>query len=330
MKFWHVRTLVIAACCAAWPTAAVPFRQIRLPTAADGEITYLITAGTKKPVRAQDDRAEVVAVGFMLVPQGSDQRPRWTIQYSLRFKGGAQPASIAVYVENPDKGHLDVRDDSPTLHGDFYTTMSAPKTMDEGSFEHLTADRTWTSQSKFVIRYADGVERTLHQLSVLSHAERMALLKTVTSTEPSPPSGVQAFDERPWKVGYKAGGQEQGITEYVLPGQTAEAWRELITRQQLSDPGRKLSPDAVADRIKATLARDCPSLNWQVLRQSDGEMLYQWSHEGCGSYPAQVEIAKLRRTEHGICHWAYASKDMPVTPAMVDSWRPLIDRLACD
>lgn len=186
MKSWIV-CAVLAACCAASPAHAVPYMRIKLPTAADGDITYLVAMGSKKPARVGDDRAEVVAVGFMLVPGEAGQHPRWTVQYSLRFKDGVPPASIAVWIENPGKGHIDVRDDAPVLHDGLYTTMSPPKPMDEDSFTYMQNDRMWMAQSKFVIRYADGVERTLHQLSVLSHAERMALLNTVTAPEPAHP-----------------------------------------------------------------------------------------------------------------------------------------------
>jgi hypothetical protein len=256
MKSWCVPGLAAAACRAAGTALAVPYMQVKLPTAADGDITYLVAIGTKKAVHAGDSRAEVVGVGFMLVPQGPDQPPLWTIKYSLRFKGDVRPASIAVYIENPGNGHLDVRDDAPVLHGDFYTIMSAPKAMDEASFQHLKADKTWTSQSKFVIRYADGVERTLHQLSVLSHAERMRLLDKVTSTEPAATAAVPAFDSRPWQVGYHVGGDEQGIVEYVLPGQTSGSWRELISKQQLRDAGKAPDLQAVAGRVQATLSHD--------------------------------------------------------------------------
>jgi hypothetical protein len=59
-------------------------------------------------------------------------------------------------------------------------------------------------------------------------------------------------------------------------------------------------------------------------------MLYQWSHAGCGGNPPQAEIVKLRRTDHGLCRWAYASKDVPVSPAMQATLGPMPDRLACE
>jgi hypothetical protein len=44
------------------------------------------------------------------------------------------------------------------------------------------------------------------------------------------------FDGRGWVVGHQQRNGTRSITEYVLPGQTVENWKELVTSEVFSPP----------------------------------------------------------------------------------------------
>jgi hypothetical protein len=306
-------------------------RQIKLPTAEDGEVVYQIDAVTKKPMGAKDDRAEIVNVSLNVMPKLAATRPEFFFVYGIMFKGGATPRSIAVYAEEGKALTLELKDAAPTLRGDTYTAMVAPKGMDEAAWKRMASEPTLILQKKFVIIYADGEERTLHQLAVLTNTVRLVQQAGAAANAPvrAPASPVE-FDARTWTVGFDQGARREHITEYVLPGQTVDAWRELFTHQELQDADAPVRIDKLLARVKELHARDCPSLDWQVLRLADAEAVYQWSHDGCRGNPAQYEIVRLTRTGKGLCRWAYTSKDMPIANARKNALGPMLDKLACE
>lgn len=153
---------------------------------------------------------------------------------------------------------------------------------------------------------------------------------TISGPSNSKPTVVPTFDFRPWKVGYENGNERQRITEYVLPDQTVDSWRELFTRQEYFFANNRVSLERLVARIREGFGPDCKSFQWDVLRSSEAETVYQWTHEGCRNYPPQFEIAKLNRTEKGICRWAYATKETPVSASSRLSYMTVIDKLQCE
>lgn len=306
-------------------------RQIKLPTAEDGEVVYQVDTLTKKPMGARDDRAEVVNIAVSVMPKPSAARPDVFFVYGIKFKGGAMPRSIAVYAEERKPLTLELTDAAPALRGDTYTAMVAPRNMDEAAWQRIASEPALILQKKFVITYADGEERTLHQLAVLTNPVRLAFPAGAAAKPPvGAPAQAIEFDARTWTVGFDHGTRREHITEYVLPGQAVDSWRELLTHQDLDDADAPIRLDTLLTRMKDLHARDCPSLAWQILRQADSEAVYQWSHDGCRGNPAQYEIVRLTRTGKGLCRWAYASKGIPIANGRKDALRPMLDKLACE
>lgn len=139
-----------------------------------------------------------------------------------------------------------------------------------------------------------------------------------------------AFDGRQWTVGYQGANAAQSVVEYVLPGETVDTWRELLTHQTMKFGERSVTLAALVEQTRAGLGQGCPSLRWEMLAQSDTEAVYRWSDGGCGGSPPQFEIARLRRVEGGFCRWAYASKQVPVPAATQEAIRRQVEKLPCN
>lgn len=328
MSIHRIRKLAVATGLLICQSVFAQLVELRLPTAEDGEVIYQLNSVTKKPLSAQDDRSEVMAVSLVFLPKKPGEELRWGFLYQVRFKDGAIPKSIVVYSENNKPTTIEVRDASPTLKENTWSAISKPNVMDEKAFQFMTEKDPWFLQRKFVISYADGAERTLHQLAIITNPMRFQLLETIFGRPISQPAAAPKFDSRQWKVGYKNGNESQRITEFVLQDQTVDAWRELFTKQEFI--GRNIALDKLLSQIRSGFGSDCQSLNWDVLSANEAEAIYQWSHDGCKNYPPQFEISRLIRTDQGICRWAYTSKEVPVTQSSRKLFKSIIEKLKCD
>src|SRR5438445_7864446 len=103
----------------------------------------------------------------------------------------------------------------------------------------------------------------------------------------------RVFDQRTWSVGYDARDASQHITEYVIPPDTVDSWSELVTSQVFSDPKHQLELALLPERIRSGFGADCRNFKWTILEESKTSILYEWSHDGCASYPPQYEVSQL-------------------------------------
>ena len=163
------------------PAAPAPAtKPVKLPTAADGDVTYLFDANTNLPLSAKDERAEVVAVALTFLPKKAGEPLRWNYLYSLQFGKDAKPTMITVFAEDKKPVTLEVGDSKPALEGGVWSAPSQPKEVDKKTWDAMIGKDPWFLQRKFVIDYADGTQRTLHQLSVVTQVMRLELLEKVT------------------------------------------------------------------------------------------------------------------------------------------------------
>jgi hypothetical protein len=141
-----------------------------------------------------------------------------------------------------------------------------------------------------------------HRRRVGAAAERRA---TVSAAGP-------AFDGRGWTVGNQQRNRAQLLTEYVLPGQTVENWKELVTSTVFFHPV-PLAP--FVEKIRAGLAQGCPSLVWNVIRQDEKTVVFEWRDSGCGGFEPQSELDRVTIEKDGLYRLAYAAKGKGPLPA---------------
>ncbi len=135
------------------------------------------------------------------------------------------------------------------------------------------------------------------------------------------------FDGRDWTVGHYVRNQRQDLTEYVLPGESVENWRELITRTDFNDPTHLVSLSAFVDQIHVSLAAGCPSLTWKVIKQEENAINFEWHDSGCGGFAAQFELDRIVVTSRGISRLAYAVKaNEPPTAERQKIWFDILRR----
>jgi hypothetical protein len=153
----------------------------------------------------------------------------------------------------------------------------------------------------------------------------MASLATVTVSSQTP-----QFDGRGWTVGNHQQTAAQSLTEYVLPGQTVDTWQELVTSTVFVQPV-PIAP--FVERIHTLMAKDCPSLEWNVIRQDERTAIFEFRDAGCGGFEAQHELDRVTIEPDGLYRLAYAAKTKaPLAAERREQWlalltqNPLVER----
>lgn len=142
----------------------------------------------------------------------------------------------------------------------------------------------------------------------------------------SAPAAAQtpAFDSRGWVVGNQQRNANQSLTEYVLPGQTVENWRELVTSTVFFQP---VPVDRLVDQIHTLMSKDCPSLVWNVIRRDEKTIVFEWRDSGCGGFEPQTELDRVTIEKDGLYRLAYAVKTKAPLPAdRRKQWLAILDQ----
>jgi hypothetical protein len=187
-----VAAQVKSASVPAKPAAASADKVVKLPTAADGDVFYRFDPATNLPIAAADDHALVTAVALSFLPKKQGEPLRWNMIYSLQFTKGAVPKFILVYDESTKPLKLEVGDKQPTVDGGQWSATSQPQVVDKKTWDSMIGAKPWYLQRKFMVSYADGTERTLHQLSVVTQQMRLELLQKATGMQLLQPANAPA------------------------------------------------------------------------------------------------------------------------------------------
>jgi hypothetical protein len=131
---------------------------------------------------------------------------------------------------------------------------------------------------------------------------------------------VPTFDGRGWTVGHQQQNGVQSIIEYVLPGQTVENYKEMVTSQVFSQP---VPVARLVEKLHASLAQGCPSLVWTVIQQDEKTVIYEWRDSGCGGFEPTSELARVTIEGDSLYRLAYAVKG-PLSAERRKEWLAIL------
>ena len=158
-----------------------------------------------------------------------------------------------------------------------------------------------------------------HFSSQLGALDRKAEPSVATAAVAAP-----KFDGRGWTAANRQENATGVLIEYVLPGQTVDTWKELVTCRVFKDPGHTVPLAAFLDKIRAQAGRDCPSLVWNVIQRDEKTVIYEHHDAGCGA-PPESDIVRLQVGNEGINSLAYAAKIKgPLTPDKRKEWMAIL------
>ena len=131
---------------------------------------------------------------------------------------------------------------------------------------------------------------------------------------------VPTFDGRRWTVANHQENTTGVLAEYVLPGQSVDTWKELVTCRVFKDPDHVIPLGRFLDRIHEGAVRSCPSLVWNVIQRDESTVIFEHHDAGCGGSP-ESNIARLQVGDGGIYSLAYAARiDGPLSPEARKEW----------
>ena len=149
------------------------------------------------------------------------------------------------------------------------------------------------------------------------------LLVVVSATEAA--AQAPRFDGRAWTVGNQQRNARQSLTEYVLPGQTVDNWKELVTSTVFSQPV-PIAP--FVERLRASLSQGCPSLVWNGIRQDEKTAVFEWWDAGCGGFEPTYEMDRVTIEKGGLFRLAYAVKVRgPLAADRRKEWLAILDQV---
>lgn len=106
----------------------------------------------------------------------------------------------------------------------------------------------------------------------------------------------------------------QTIVECVRPGETIDTWRELITVQSLDDRMPRREPLAVMKELEQQMRTHGGELDWKVIEQDAGSVLYEWTLSGAKGIEPQGELVRLVQGNEAMHRAAFAYKGLPLAP----------------
>ncbi|HEU0016255.1 MAG TPA: hypothetical protein VFQ45_21430 [Longimicrobium sp.] len=126
----------------------------------------------------------------------------------------------------------------------------------------------------------------------------------------SPPEHVDLdLDPARWTRVLHASDNGMSVTEYVPPGETAEEWTRFVSITILNDTLVRYSgARAAMTECRALLQATCPGAVWTVLRDSDRDLLYEWTVAGCEGEPDQHEVGRLIKGGHTLIRITFSVK----------------------
>ena len=171
------RSGVVAASMLAAACANAEVKEFRLPTAADGEVVFLIDAQSRLPVPAKDDRAMVTlaAFGFLPIPKGGPVLCAW--QYAIRIDPKAKPVSVLIEDERGKQLVQLVRDDHPEVRDGNWMGQEPGIKLDKGLWDAMNGPDPWILLRRITVTYADGSQSKLHQMVVETQPMRVELIR---------------------------------------------------------------------------------------------------------------------------------------------------------
>ena len=131
---------------------------------------------------------------------------------------------------------------------------------------------------------------------------------------------VEFDDQSRWKLGYRAIDKRQSLTEYVPKGQSVREWKELYTVQRLHRLASKTTPKKMATEIEANLRKENPDIDFQVLNDTENDVMFHWREKGSKERPAQHEIVRLVAGPKDIHRLAYGQRVAQIKGPEAEAW----------
>ncbi|WP_144982941.1 tetratricopeptide repeat protein [Gimesia aquarii] len=123
-----------------------------------------------------------------------------------------------------------------------------------------------------------------------------------------------------WKEGYRMMNATNALTEFVTAEETVQNYRQLFSTQRLFKLGEQISAKEMMNRMKSNLEKTHQIEEWNVIREGDSDILFEWRVAKNERAPAQYEITRLIRGKRDMHRLAYVTRKLPLDETTRKTW----------
>ncbi|MDD5081429.1 MAG: hypothetical protein WC214_04810 [Candidatus Omnitrophota bacterium] len=129
------------------------------------------------------------------------------------------------------------------------------------------------------------------------------------------------IEDRVWHMGYFASNDKTVLAEYVLDGETVEAWSELFTIMEDRISG--ITPRSFAEGFPGELIKKYPGLEWKIFDEGDNWVFMEWANH---AEPYQHELRKIIRLGGVLMNISYVKKIERLSSEERERWINIINK----
>jgi hypothetical protein len=187
----------------------------------------------------------------------------------------------------------------------FGITRTLDACEDTGTRIRYRTDNQWYEIPKGDVQEIIGLTCTTHTGPVEPAREQLSLVV--------PPE---------WEVGNQGGQKGTRIVEFVAGGETMNNWTQLLTVQTFDRSLGSLpeAPHLMMNALRTSMERRCPGVVWNIVKQEEGSLLYEWRIANCGSSPDQHEVARILYGKWNVWRLAVTGKVRQLSPDTRSRW----------
>lgn len=123
-----------------------------------------------------------------------------------------------------------------------------------------------------------------------------------------------------WKAGYRMMNATHALTEFVTAEETVQNYQQLFYTQRLFKLGELISAKEMMNRMKSNLEKKHQIEEWNVIREGDNEILFEWRVAKNERAPAQYEITRVVRGKRDMHRLAYVTRKLPLDETTRKTW----------
>ena len=133
------------------------------------------------------------------------------------------------------------------------------------------------------------------------------------------------FDGRKWIIGHSEDDEIITMLELFPEGTNNPVWSELYRFTLLKQIGTSNRHEFMK-AVKTELSKDCNDLYFHIIKETETDIYFEWSHDGCGSYPTGSEISRLASEEEKSYLFTFASNQVKHTKNQKNIYQSILEK----
>ncbi|MFK7779028.1 MAG: hypothetical protein QM501_13065 [Gimesia sp.] len=127
-----------------------------------------------------------------------------------------------------------------------------------------------------------------------------------------------------WREGYRMINASNALTEYVKGEDTVQKYQQVFTTQRLLKRGEQLSAREMMNRTKSALEKTHQLESWNVLHDSEDDVLFEWRTKKNAKASAHHEITRVIKGKQDMHRLAYLTTKLPLSDESRAEWIKLL------